>query len=373
MKGSPAYSKKRAARIEAVLARSIHFPLERKRIEKRLMKMAEEDPNTAIAILLKNFNHENAKASKLVRSLLDRSTKSKKGMRAVLESVVNPDQSIRRNAVAYLTFKRGFHAVTYASFYEQTHLLISIARNREIPVKDIEALVEVSKETYLEGETIQALQDIAACLDLIKHRQRTADTLKVYLTDMLRLAPDLTRMGAYDGQIAEPLKRAIRASKSRKMDETREIIELRTMESLVRKDLNRLGRLVKGGFEERPDLDFEQMDGPDASAITRMRPLIENVTSKSISGRRDEGLRTLASYLKAEYKEFLDESRLRLEGKERSALISIYTIGLTILKLASYLMSQTAEDIYQRYFRGLEPEPSVHVLPWPEPVSRVMT
>jgi hypothetical protein len=36
-------------------------------------------------------------------------------------------------------------------------------------------------------------------------------------------------------------------------------------------------------------------------------------------------------------------------------------------------MSQTAEDIYQRYFRGLEPEPSVHVLPWPEPVLNIIT
>jgi isoleucyl-tRNA synthetase len=84
-------------------------------------------------------------------------------------------------------------------------------------------------------------------------------------------------------------------------------------------------------------------------------------------------LRVLMSYMSMDFKQYMDESKQRLEGKDRSALISLYIMGLVILKLASYLMSQTAEDIYQRYFRGLEPEPSVHVLPWPEPVLNIIT
>jgi hypothetical protein len=230
-----------------------------------------------------------------------------------------------------------------------------MARDKEIPVGDIEALVEVSKEIYLEGETIQALQDIAACLDFIKHRHRTADTLKGYLIEMLRMAPDLTRMGAYDGQIAEPLKRAIHASKNRVMDETKEIIEVRKLEYLVRKDLNRMGRLVKGSFEEKPNLDYERMSGADAFAITAMRPLIDKVTSKAIAGKPEEGLRVLTSYLGTEYRKYLDEAKQRIEGKDRSVLISIYTIGLTLLKLSSFLMSQTAENVISATSDALSP------------------
>jgi hypothetical protein len=370
---SPALIQQRAAKIESGLVRSIHFPGEKKRIERRLLKMVEEDPKTAVAILLKNLDHENEKVADFVHSLLEKSTRNKKGMRAVLESIVYPNQVIRRNAVIYLSAKRGFHATTYASFYEHTYLLIAMARNKEIPVSDIEALVEVSKDTYLEGETIQAFQDIAACLDFIKQRHRTADTLKGYVTEMLKMAPDLTRMGAYDGQIAEPLKRAIHASKNRTVDETKEIIELRTLESFIRRDLNRLGRMVKGSFDEKPDLDYGQMSGTDVFVIARMRNFIDTVTSKAIAGKREEGLRVLTSYMSMDYKQYMDESKQRLEGKDRSALISLYIMGLVILKLASYLMSQTAEDIYQRYFRGLEPEPSVHVLPWPEPVLKIIT
>lgn len=120
-------------------------------------------------------------------------------------------------------------------------------------------------------------------------------------------------------------------------------------------------------------MDLDQISGVDAFAITKMGRLIDEVTSKAISGKREEGLKTLTSFLSAEYRRYLDESKQRLEEEDRSVLISIYTIGLTLLKLASYLMSQTAEDIYQRYFRAFEPEPSVHVLPWPEPIMKVMT
>jgi len=187
------------------------------------------------------------------------------------------------------------------------------------------------------------------------------------------MAPDLTRMGAYDGQIAEPLKRAIRASKNRKMDETKEIIEVRMLESIVRRDLNRIGRTVKGSFDERPDLDFELMSGPDALEVARMKTVIDSVTSKAIAGKREEGLRLLNSYIRGDYKHYVDDSKDRLESKDRSAQVSIYLIGLVILKLSSFLVSQTAEDIYQRYFRGLEPEPSVHVIPWPDPIIRAMT
>ena len=373
MNNGPAFNKKKAARIESGLVRSIHFPLEKKRIERRLLRTAEEDQNTVVIILLKNLDHENQKVAEFSHKLLEKSTKSKKGMRAVLESVVNPNQAVRRNAVMYLSSKRGFHAITYASFYEHTYLLLAMARNKDIPVGDIEALVEVSVDDYLEGETIQALQDIAACLDFIKQRHRTADTLKRYVTEMLRMAPDLTRMGAYDGQIAEPLKHAIHASKNREIDETKEIIEVRIMESSVRRVLNRMGRQAKSTFEHRPNLDFEHMTGGDVFTVTKLKGFIDSVTSKAMVGKREEALKALTSYLAADYAQYLQDSKRRMEDKEGSALASVYIMGLVVLKLASYLMSQTAEDIYQRYFRGLEQEPSVHVLPWPEPVMKLMT
>ena len=145
------------------------------------------------------------------------------------------------------------------------------------------------------------------------------------------------------------------------------------MESSVRRVLNRMGRLAKGTFERKPDLDFEHMSGNDVFTITKMKGFIDSVTSKAIVGEREEALKALTSYLASDYAQFMQDSKQRMEEKEGSARASVYMMGLVVLKLASYLMSQTAEDIYQRYFRGLEQEPSVHVLPWPEPVMKLMT
>lgn len=372
MVDSPAVSRTRAAKIESGLVRSLRIPLERKRMERRVLKLAVGDPRAAVTILLKYYDHENPKVLERVHEMLERITVTKEGMHAILDDIVHPNQLVRRNAVVYLSAKRGFHATTFASFYEHTYLLIAMAKNKEIPVSDIEALAEVSKDTYLEGETIQALQDIAACLDFIKHRHRTADTLKGYVTEMLKMAPDLTRMGAFDGRIEEPLRRAIMASKSRAVDETKEIIGVRSLESSVRGALNRSGRLALGAFDERPAMDFEHMSGSDAFVITKLRSFVESVTAKAINGKREEGLQLLNSYLERDYKDYMDQTKARIDDKDRSALLSVYIIGLVMLKLASYFMSQTAEDIYQKYYRGLESEPSVHVMPWPEPVMKML-
>lgn len=372
MATSSAITRQKAAKLEARLVRSLRIPMERRRMERRLLKFAQDHPKEGVAVLLKYLDHENPRVTESVRRVLDEATAPKEGMRAVLDNFVHHSQLVRRNAVLFLTEKRGFHAATYASFYEHTYLLIAMARNKEIPVSDIEALAEVSKDTYLEGETILALQDIAACLDFIKHRHRTADTLKGYVIEMLKMAPDLTRMGAYDGRIEEPLRRAILASKSRSVDETKEIINVRALESSVRGELNRVGRLVNGEFEERPVMDYSQMSGTDVFILSKLRTFLETVTAMTIAGKREEGLRMLSTYLETDYQEYWEQSKARIDGHDRSALFSVYIIGLVCLKLASYLMSQTAEDIYQKYYRGLEPEPSVHIIPWPEPIMKMI-
>lgn len=373
MATSPAIAKQRAAKMEAGLVRSLRLPLERRRTERKLLKLAREHPKEGVALLLKYLDHENESVSKSVRRVLEDATAEREGMRAVFDGIVHANQTVRRNAVAYMTEKLGFHAATYASFYEHTYLLIAMARNKEIPVTDIEALAGVSKETYLDGETIQALQDIAACLDFIKQRHRTADTLKTYVIEMLKMAPDLTRMGAYDGRIEEPLRRAILASKSRMVDETKEIIHTRSMESSIRGELNTVGRLVNSSFGERPTMDYASMSGDDVFVLSKLRNFLETVTALAISGRREEGLRILGTYLDNEYGDFKVQAKGRIEAKDPSALFSIYIIGLVCLKLASYLMPQSAEDIFQRYYRGLEPEPSVHIVPWPEPIMRMIS
>jgi len=363
---SSAARQKQVAKVEASLERALRSPLTRSRMRREVNRLASEDPTEMVTILLKLYDHENPAIEKEVRSLLDEIAADRRAMRVVLDDITHTNGAVRKGAVAFLRQKKGIHASSYSSFLDNLDLEMTLARSKDIPVGDIESLIEVSKDSYLDGETMEALQDIASCLDLIKHRQRTSDALRGYVTQMLKMAPDLTRMGAYDERLGEPLSKAISASKNRMMDETKEIIALRAQESTIRKDLNRIGKTIRSAAANRPSLRTEQMDGVDAIAMSRLRGFIDTITTLAIAGQREEGLKILGDYLENDYPEFLDSAEARIISKEESAVYTEYTIGLMALKLASYLMPQTAEDIYQKYFRGYEPEPSIHIVRWPD-------
>jgi isoleucyl-tRNA synthetase len=70
--------------------------------------------------------------------------------------------------------------------------------------------------------------------------------------------------------------------------------------------------------------------------------------------------------------EYYSNAKKRIDVDEQSASLTVYTIGLITLKLTSAMMPQTAEDIYQKYYRFYEMEPSVHIVPWPEALIKLM-
>ena len=364
--------RREAEKIEASLIRSIHVPGERSRIEKRILRQAAEDPSEIVVILLRNYSNENGRIASEVHKLLDRLTEDRKGMKVVLDCIVHSNRDIRDAAVAYLKDRKGIYAITYAAFLEHTELLVALARSKDIPVADIQALIEISKESFLDGEMMEALKDIAASIDFIKHRHRAADQLKGYVTEMLRMAPDLTRLGVYDGWIKEPLRRAINASKMQALDETKEIIAIRGVESSIRNSLDKMARVVRASSKLKPTLQVEQMQGDDVIAIVKLRDVLCSVTQLTVAGKRSESLQTLQDYFKDDYSEYYSRAKKRIDAGEPSASMAIYIIGLVGLKLASAMMPQTAEDIYQKYYRFYESEPSVHIVPWPEAMMKLM-
>jgi hypothetical protein len=364
--------RREAERIEASLVRSIHIPGERGRIERKVRQHAGEDPYDMVTILLHNYSNDNKRIVKEVRKLLDQLTEERKGMKSVLNNIIHPDRDIRNAAVEYLKKRRGIYAITYAAFLEHTELLVALARSKDIPVSDIQALVEISKESFLDGEMMEALKDIAASIDFIKHRHRAADQLKGYVTEMLRMAPDLTRLGVYDGRIEEPLKRAINATKMHALDETKEIIAIRGTESSIRYSLDKIAKVVRTSIKLKPTIQMEQMQGDDVMVLVKLRDVLGSVTQLTMAGKRSESLQTLQDYLKNDCAEYNSRAKKRIEAEEQSASLTVYTIGLVTLKLASAMMPQTAEDIYQKYYRFYEIEPSVHIVPWPEILIKLM-
>jgi len=364
--------RRRIARIDSSFTIIRRLPIEKERAEHRIIEQARQEPSEVVAILLKHM-HEGSKrtkddAAKLLHVVIE----ERSGMQAVLDATAHPKNEIRVQAVEVLKDRVGVRAVTYASFYQNASLLVSVARGKDVPTADIEALIESSKESFLDGEMMEALDDIGTSLDYLKHRLRAANMLKGYLSEVLKMAPDLSRMGVYDERIEEPLKRAIRASKGKYVDETSEILVQRKLEFSLRTDLNLLCRGAVSGMASKPSLEPSQLEGSDVWILSGLGKLIQDTTTLLVSGERQKSLLRIHEYVRNGAMAYAESSAERRREGDLSAILTCYTMAFVGLRLASGVLPQASEDIYQRYLRTFEGEPSVHIVAWPEIVMKVM-
>jgi hypothetical protein len=367
--------KKEASQIEKEMLLSFRSPIPANRLimQKKMINYGESDPELTLLVLFSHFDHKDAKVANSVRDALIEITKRKEAMATLLELIMHPDRDIRRNAFKFLGDTKGFHSTTYVSFLEQTLILMALSRKKGIPVNDISALVEVSRNSYLDGRTMEAIKDIATCLDLIKHRIRSVEHLKNYLVDVLRMAPELTKMGVYPGNIEEPIKRAIKASKTRDYNETGTIIEGRSRESLVRKELTSIGKTINKVTGTRPTMEPVDISGTDVWLLTALQELMDIVTSYTIAGENPDAMDTMVNFLGEDFKDFYhEEMDERIKEGDQSAIFGLYTVGIVCLKLTAPLIPDPIEKIYQDYFRRYEDDPSIHIVLWPEIIMKIL-
>jgi len=360
-----------AAKIEPGLVSSLSsiFPGERKRTEARVLKIAEMEPKQMVAVLLRYYDLENEKVSDAIKNLLVEIAKRPAGKEAIIDNVSNLNREVRRGVKLAMPEIWGPQAAPYASLYEQTIMLTGFARKRDVPVDDIERLAWTTKRTFMEGETVKAITDISRCLELVKLRYRNVENLKNYLSEMLRTIPELNRMGVSTTSMEESLKTALSASRNRQFHYTNGLIDDRIRELQIRDELVFIGETVKANVHSRPEIRLSDLNGMDVWAFEKMSEIIQMTLASNLTGTRSAALEGLHGFLVNEFSEYYENNaKMRITDKDPSALFTVYIIGLVSLKLVSDLIPVAAEEIYQKYYRGLERDPSVLLVTWPEVV-----
>ncbi|HNU36648.1 MAG TPA: hypothetical protein PKJ15_08610, partial [Methanomassiliicoccales archaeon] len=180
-----------ADRIEPILLDSLASPLslERKRMESRVLNVAQDDTEGMVAVLLHHTEAKNDNARGSILRLLDKISQTREGRAAILENLSHPDQEVRKGVRTMMVRIWGEGTDSFAADYEQALLLMNLAHSRDIFVDDIVTLAELVKVTLLEGDRDKALEDIALVTELLKHRYRAVETMKNYLADMLKITP----------------------------------------------------------------------------------------------------------------------------------------------------------------------------------------
>jgi histone H3/H4 len=357
-------------RIEAIIVDS--FPSNQdsdiERAQRKIVKWAEQKPLETVTVLLNHYHDDDERVRRPVRQTLNELSKDTICMEAIMTNMVHPSRTVRKAVQSFLGESVGAHAVTYASIYEQTMLLVAMAKRKDVPVEDIVSLADLTKMTFLDGETMRAIRDIGLCLDTIKHRYRSSEQLKDYLAELLKMAPDLSRMGIYGGSIEEPLRKAMKASRERTYDDTSTIIEERNKEFQLRGDLLTLANEVKDRVKDRPKVTSSDLYAEDRVEMARLYDLIDRVKALVLDNERTEAKVLLQEHVDDFLQRYKGPLETRVHDQDRAATFVLYAQSLAFVKLASYLIPTTAEDIYQKCFRQLEDSPSIHVVLWPETV-----
>jgi hypothetical protein len=338
-------------------------------MEARIMSIAKEETETMTTVLLRHLETRNTKARESIDRLLREIAQSREGQAAILENLSHPDQEVRKGVRMIAVEIWGETAGTFATNYEQVVFFINLAKSREIFVEDIATLAELSKVTLLEGDTEKAAADIVIIIDLLKHRYRSVETMKNYLADMLRITPELSRLGMLSGRIEESLNTAMRVNKKRTFDYTKGLIDERLKEVGLVDQIRALGVAIKDLLEEAPHVPLERMNVMDVWVFTRLKELVRQSSSLSVTDRKSEVIGVVNSFLEDEFFPYLrDKAQDRLTDKDPSLMFVIYTVGLAGLKLVSEPMPKVAEELYLTYFRRLEGSASITAVSWPSVV-----
>lgn len=356
-----------ADRIEPVLLESLASPLsiERKRMESRVLTVVKDETEGMVAVLLRYTDAKNENARESVLRLLDEISQTREGKAAILENLSHPDQEVRKGVRTMLVRIWGEGADSFAADYEQSLLLMNLARSRDIFVDDIITLSELVKVTLLEGDRDEALEDISVVVELLKHRYRAVETMKNYLADMLKITPELSRLGMMSGRIEESLRSASKANKQRSFDYTRDLIDEKLREVETIDQMRALGVSIREMLTEAPHVPLEQLSGMDVWMFARLKELVAEGTTLSVTSRRSELIDMVGSFLSEEVFPYLrDKAQDRLSARDPSLLFALYTAGLTCLKLLLDPLPKVAEELYITYFRDLEGVSTVADVSW---------
>jgi cellobiose-specific phosphotransferase system component IIA len=358
-------------RLEANMLDSFTSDLESDtdRVRRKLVKRAEAKPQETVVLLLRNLENENGRVRNTVLSILTQLAGDRPILTAIMGEMVHPSRGVRKAVQTFLGEYVGPHAIIYASLYEQTMLMVAMSKRKDVPVEDIVSLAELSKETFMDGEVMEAIRDIGFCLDQAKHRYRSSEQLKDYLSDFLKMAPDLSRMGVYSGSIEEPLRKAMKAARNRSFDETKEMIEERSREAELRHDLQAIVQVVGESITVRPKLDIDLVSAEGREDLSTLRGVNESVETLLIGGRRIEAIVLLHGYIDGFLRGYETMLRPKVRAGDQGAVAIMYTVSLSCVKMASRLLPVTAEGAYLKGFRSIELAASIHVVSLPDDVA----
>jgi len=347
------------------------MPGRRRRMIDRIEEHGGKNPLAIVPVLVKHYDDEVPKVKKQVRASLARLTQSELGELALVECMFSRHPSIASTAASILE-ERGHNSVNFLSYYKQAASLINQARKLDIFCKDIEELISDSIDTYKEGRSDQAMTNMMMAKDLLEDRLEWHGHLRGYIQDVLRLTPTLGRSGVQVDAIQDAIRNVSKAMQTREYNDAKALLDLRRQETHLWKQLWSLEMFITKRIKAKPITELMVLRNSDKHLLESFNRMGAEVNGLIQDGELIEVLKTVEDFVReAVSAEYLTKEGKRLDSKDEAAWYTMWSVGLGLIKLVAPVVPNLSEEFYQQYFRDREGSPSIHSVPWPEPLSQL--
>lgn len=347
------------------------MPGRRRKMIDRVEEHARKNMLSVMPLLVRYYNHDNAKVRAQVRSSLGRLAASEMGEQALIECMFSKNPRIANTAASILE-EKNYSSMNFLSVFRQTESLITQARKGEVFSQDIEELVVDSIETYKEGRFDQGMTDLVMARDLLEDRLEWHSHLRSYIKDVLRLTPVLSRSGVQVDSIQDSIRNLASSIPEREYVEARGLLELRRQETRLWKQLWSLEEYVSKRVTRRPAGDAVSLHDSDKQLIESFVLMANKVQNLIQGGAAPEALRTVSDFVRYDVSaDYLAREGKRLGDEDDAARKTVWSVGLGLLKLIAPVIPNVAEEFYQQYYRDREGSASVHSVSWPEPLTGI--
>lgn len=348
------------------------MPGRRRKMTDKIEEHARKNMLSVMPLLVRYYNHDNSRVRSQVRSSLSRLAGSEDGEQALIECMFSKNARIGNTAASILE-EKNYRSLDFLSVFRQTESLVLQARKGEVFSQDIEELVADSIEIYKEGRFDQGMTDLVMARDLLEDRLEWHSHLRSYIKDVLRLTPMLSRSGVQVDSIQDSIRNLASSIPEREYADARNLLELRRQETRLWKQLWSLEEYVSKRVTKKPSGDAVSLTDSDAKLLQSFASMANRVQDLIQNGAAPEALRTVSDFVRYDISaDYLAAEGKRLEGEDAAARLTVWSVGLGLLKLIAPVIPNVAEEFYQQYYRDREGSASVHSTSWPEPIAGMM-
>jgi Anticodon-binding domain of tRNA ligase len=347
------------------------FPGKRKRTLASIRKHVLVSPVSMMPLLLRFLEHTDPEIRSIADQLVEETISTPKGEQALIECLFSAHHVVSINA-AELLERKGLGGEKFREIYASSEKLFAKCKALEIYTADIKDLFIDSIELYKKKAVEQATGDIVLAHDLLQDRLEWNENLKRYITDVLRLSPQLSQSGVSMDNIQASLKTIAGTMKTRDYKETRDLVEGKKMEAAIGSELSSAFSFISKRMKNVKIDPQSQIPDEDKWIFEGMRKLAGEIKTSMGSDGKVEAMRSVYSFVAQELAgRYLEHIAKRIEKGDAKAAAAAGSAMLGMTKILALVLPNVASELYDDSLKALVGKDDLDDVAWPNLLSDI--